>query len=497
MTQRLIVESPAFAPAPIERRIDLARMAAAAARRQALARLASAPAVTLLVFGAIAAVAYWIPELGLRILMPAVLAQLAPAVATPVFTGGEAVAPGAPAAEPWATIAFVAALALGLASRQGGLVRHAVAPAAIVLALASIPVTFAALANPLAHLFALGAALASVTIGAVVAVIAVRATLRRGPHPFARRTPGLGDWRGWWLMAYLLALPLPFVVGRAIVGGPWRDRAAEIAASGSSAFFAPLFSWALPLSWLLGAAIGVAVWAALRLVPPIADVSPASATLPVGPPRLPTFVPATGTTTRRPRLAVPSIAALVLLGISLGVVAPVAAGEAAKTVATTRTEVPFRSDASCPVFTLPGSQPPRALVPGTRCVGIESYAGYERTGVAPVSNDLGAAEGGVTTDGDPITGRVAAGVYDPVLVIAGSTTGDELDVVNAYSFDDASVVWWFACPDGGPLSIRLAGTGADDPAAARVTHAGEGEAVYIGCLDGGVRRLDPRTGAAS
>lgn len=480
------------APAPLVRRIDHAAIERAAVARKRRARLASAPAVTLIVFGVLAAIAHWIPELGWTLLVPDLVAQIAPAVSQPVFTGGEPLLEGLPDAGAWPTLLLAASVVLGFASRQGALWRHLVAPAAAVTAVAAVPVGIPLLADPLTHALSLLAAIEAAVVGVVVAVMAARAYGRRGPHPFARRVPHLSGWRTAWLWLYLLAAPWPFVVGRALVGAEWRDRSAEIAGSGSSAFFTPLFSWALPLCWALGAAIGIAVWAALRWVPPASETVPAQSQL-VPHAQADTLV---GTVSVRPARVAPSVFAVIAIVLAVAVAAPLASTEAAATVETTRSEIPFQSDASCPVFELPGTEPPRALVPGTNCVGIESYAGYERTGRSAARDELDAAAGGATTDGTPISSRVVAAVYDPVLVIAGSTTGGPLDVVTAYSFDDASTVWWFQCPDAGPLSVRLAGTGPDEPGAARVTHPGEGEGVFVGCLDGGVRALDPRTGAA-
>lgn len=514
-TDEFRTTSPAFEPEPLARPIDNAAIGRAAEERRRRARGAGAPPVILGLLGVLAAIAYWIPELGLTILMPDVFAQFAPIVSREVFTGGAELVPDVVDAGLAPTIALGAAFALGFAARQGGFWRHLVAPAGFVTALAVVPIVIATAVDPVRYAFALAAALACIAFGAVAAVQAIRGYRRRGPHPFARRVPSLDRWRTNRLVAYLLVLPWPFVVGRALVGGDWRDRSAEIAASGSSAFISPLFSWALPLAWLLGASIGVVVWAALRFVPPSAETLPAPARLGPHGHVLPAIeagsgssggatssaaaaraaeAAATGTVTRRPSRVAPAVVAAVLAVAGVGIVAPTASGEAAATVEITRTQVPFQSDASCPVFTRP-SDPAASLLPGRGCAGLESYFGYERTGFVETPT-LDAAAGHPMAGGETITGDVAAAVYEPLLVIAGSTNGADLDVVLAYSFDDASLAWSFQCPDAGPLAVRFSGTGADDPASARVTHEGEGAGVFVGCLDGGTRLLDPWTGVA-
>ena len=456
--------------------------------RQRASRLAGAPAVILLVANVVAGIAHQVPEFGLTILVPALLRQLAPLVAAPVASGG-ALLPGMVGAiQGVTTLLLVAAVVLGFASRQGSWWRLAVLPAAVVTAVAAfVVVAVGAATDPVGGMLGLvGASIAGI-MSVIVAWRTVRARRRGGgrhAHPFARRSPELTSWRTRWLALYLAALPWPFAVGRLLTGAELRDRAAEIAASGSSAFGSTLFSPATPLAYLVGAAIGLAVWAAARLVPPRAET---------------VFVAAEGRLGLRPSLRrapviASSVVAVIALVLAVALTAPAASGAARTTAEQSRTTLPFQSDASCPVIERPGSNPPQAIVPGPRCRSVESYAAYTRTGAAAAQESLRADVPAVTPAGDTITAALVVAVYDPIVVIASSTTGERYDTIGGYHFEDAGQGWRFQCPGGEAMQVRFAGAGPDDPAAGRQTAAGDPEAVFVGCVNG-IYRIDPRTGA--
>lgn len=347
MTQAQI-EGPAYEPRPVIRIPIRGTYFAAVARRHRLARLGGAPAVTLLVLGLLAAVAHWIPELGLGRLMPDVFALFGTAVARPIFTGGETPFGDAPDAGAAPTVAFVAALALGFATRQGGWFRYAIVPAAAVTAIAAVPIAVAALTDPLANVFSLLAALTCIACSSVAAVVSVRGHLRRGAHPFARRVPGLHGWRNRWLTAYLLVLPVPFMVGRAIVWGQLRDSVAVAADAGSPATFGSLVSVATPLTWAVGAIAGVAVWAAMRFVPPIRElpVVPPAEAFSAGPGLGANAWVAGAIEPVRPHLVAPAIVAVVLVALGAALIAPAAAEAARATLTVTFASVTDAPDAS-------------------------------------------------------------------------------------------------------------------------------------------------------
>lgn len=490
---RLTIEAAPSAPTPVTRIPSRPDYLAVVARRQRAARLGAAPAITLLVIGLVAGVAHWIPELGLGIAFPEVFALLGTAVARPIFTGGAVPVGGAPDAGAAPTIAFAAALVLGWATRQGGRWRHVAIPAALALAVTAAIVALAAARAPIASLVTLIAAIACVVIAICVALVSARGYLRRGVHPHARRMPGLRAWRTRHLIAYIVVVPVPFMVGRALIGGDLRDRGAEIIGSGSTAVFDTLISSATPLAWLVGVVVGLAVWALLRVIPPLGELPEAPGIAQLPPPHMPGRPMRGVLALQRPRLIAPSIVVglVVVLGASLLVPAAASASNAAVVDSTAR--VPDAPGEACPTFVLPGSSPALGLVPGSRCRGMNAYAGLVKTGSLDLDEEFDAAAGSSTPEGDAIVSSSVAGVYDPVLVVAGTLGMEGLDVVTGISFVDATVAWRFQCPDAEPFAIRLSGTGADDLSAGRGTYAGEPEAVFVGCASA-VHRLDPRTG---
>ncbi|GGA62049.1 hypothetical protein GCM10011490_10530 [Pseudoclavibacter endophyticus] len=478
-----VVAEP-FSPPPLRRADDFRGALALAGARQRRSRVAGAPAVAMLVLGWAAAVAYWIPELPFAMIVPGLFEQFLAAVPSPVFTGGAALFDGAPDAGVGSVVAFASAVALGFVARQGGRARYAVAPLGVVLAAAAVPIVTVSLQAPLDRAVSLFVGASCVVVGALVALNAARGRNRPGVHPYSRRTFELRAWRRRWLIAYLVVVPLPLAVGRAIACGELRDRAAEIARSESVALFMTLLSPATPLAYLLGAALGVAAWAALRCVPPLSELT----------------VTGTGLARRlapsmkRPAVVAPAIVVVAMLVAGLAAVAPMARDTADETVATTYASVPADGRDTCATVVLAGSSPQLGLRPGAGCVGLASYAGYVQTGVAQTNDDYGSASGSTTPEGEAIGSGMAGAVYEPVFVVAGADGGSVVNVMTAFSFDDASIVWRFACPGGEPFTFRFAGSAAGDrPATGRLTLEGEPEAVFVGCANG-VYRLDPRTG---
>lgn len=451
-----------FAPAPIVR----ARPeppAATWAGHARFRRTAAAPLQFAIVATAISAVAYWIPELGLASWGRVVVEQVQPLVSLGLVTLGGAPAPLPEGGATWGPLCFLlGAFVLSVCAHEADGYRRAVLPAAAVTVVGAVWSLVSALAAG-----QLVSGLAGVLALAASVWFAI-ATARRSPR-FVARTPSHRSRRAGLLWLYLLLLPLPLAVGRAVAARDLRDRAAELQLGGSPYAVLTLVSWATPLCLLVGALLGIAVWAALRAMPPWERVS--------------------GFVGR-------AVTAVALVAVAFGLVVPSAAVEAARTDETTRTSAP-PSAGACGRWSDPADDV-RSLAIGGDCDELLLLEGYGVTAATPLEMDAGTAGGATTPEGEYLTAGPYAAVYDPVLVVAGTSEGSDAsdgpDVVAAYGFADAGQGWRFRCPDEGAFSIRFAGAAEGDPDAGVWTTGDEPDVVLVGCSDA-VYRVDARTGA--
>lgn len=452
-------------------------------RRRRAARAARWPAALLGTANCALFTRLWLPETrGLPLLEP-LLQQLEPLAAWPLLALGRI--PDGPPGGAVAGFALLAALTLGTASDRGGFWRHLAPPAAAVLLLACLALLPDALADFPARIGAFFVLLACIGFGGSVLSGRWRAHRAREADPYARPMPNAGAAATSALLVFCLFLLPPIALGRALLAPEVRERSAQLVDSGSSAAPLMLLSPATLLSLLGGVAAALVLWSLTRLLPPhrIRAFAAASTKPPYAWPAEPL----------RRRLTGPAVTAAVTIVAVVALVAPAADAQGAALVERSRSAAP--SGWGCTGWSAE-SLPGRHLLGADGCRRVDAYLGYERVAVG--GEELGQAIGAelTTPEGERIARGPIAAVYDPLLVLVGSTREDgRADAVVGLRFEDASTAWRFSCPGGEPLrTVRLAGSAQEDPWAGRQTLDEEGELVLVGCQDG-LHLLDPRSGA--
>lgn len=430
-------------------------------------RTSSTPAAAVGVALTITAVAYWVPEFRVAEFAPALLQQVRPLVAIDLVTLGRDPAPLQAGGGTWGqAVLLVGAVLLSIAAHGGSGARRIVWPAAVVVAVGAVwSIVTAWGEGPVGRPFVGIIALALAAVYAIAAAVADR---RLGDRPRAS-----GEWGTAAFWSYVVVLPVPFAVGRAVAGHGVRDRALEIVASGSAFDLLTLLTWATPLCLLVGVVVGVVGRSAFGALPPWDGVS----------------APVTSLVTTG------ALAALLVT-----VLVPMARDASADAVSVSRAATPSFGRAVCGVWH-DEAVPSRSAVLSEDCTTLEVYDGLELVGRSDLAFASPATTGVTTPEAEPVTARPVAAVYDGVLVLAGidpagaaAGGAGPIDLVAGLSRADASTVWTFRCPDSGSLTIRFAGSRDEDPAGGAITRDGDPTAVLVGCSDG-VRRLDPLTGA--
>lgn len=406
---------------------------------------------------------FWLPELGSLPGLHFVLAQLAPLAPQDSSSQSQPLGAQQRGHSSWpATWLLIVSLALApLARSRYWAARLALWPLTYLATISALVVGLGVVVRG-----QLGAELVGVLL-LVAWVVGALITTWRSVWVDVETLPRRPDRVLWLLGVYALLNAAPIAVGRRLFAPELRTAAATIQGNDLTLRWAALLTPGTALVYLCGLAVGAVVWAAYMLSPP----------------RLAGH--------RRVPVAVLSVALLTLLTI-----APQAAASAERRAETILNDSPHEEVGfSCGEYARRAvGRPARTLVvTGLGCRRLTTFSGYQELSTRELSTALSPVSV-IALGGERIPGRMVAAQYGEVLAVATTDRLDHrADALLGLRLSDGAEVWRYACPPKRVLSLRFAGTGADDLTAGRLTIPGERPTVVIDC-DGRSRRLDPATG---
>jgi hypothetical protein len=275
------------------------------------------------------------------------------------------------------------------------------------------------------------------------------------------------------LIAYAIISPAPTAVGRWLFAPDMRYAAARLQENTVALRLAALWTPSTVLLYLTGLLVGVAVWVAYQAWPPRRQMA---------------FVGR----------------ALIVIGI---LIITAAVGWPATTQANKRvTELTYASPADEVHFTCGAwilDQPTTAsqqreptktlVISGFTCQTVTAYSGYQQLSTHNLKVSLSPVIAH-TPDGARISGRIVAGQYGDVLVVAGS---DRFDVnaneVLGIGLTDSAQLWRYSCAHG-LMGLRFANVpGGDNPPEGHITQGELSPEAVVTC-QGQTIRINPMTG---
>lgn len=401
--------------------------------------------------------AFWIPESRALPFTSFLVAQVAPLVPPLVGSAGYILDPvQAGLGGTLSSVILAAGWVARSASRSAHTIVHmALVPAVVIAGVASLVQLL--LCVPAAARSGSGLLLLGVMV--VLALQAARMSL--GVNPGAVTTRRTGSLKP--IVIAGLSVVGPIALGRCLFGSSLRTAAATLPTSLAGAALLDLASVYL---WLAGMAMAAIVWGAWQLIPPW----------------------------HGRQLIAPILALVVGVGPGFAYAVPEAQNRAALRASELATGSPSNSIPSLCSAWWRKSTPQRTLaVSGPDCRTVTLFSGYTLVATREAEVRLGNLS--VTRpDGASIASNGATALYGSVFVTAASTQNRSTpDALVGVHFETGKEVWRWTCAEP-PLSVRLAGTGHDDPNSARQTQKGEGERAFVACADGKVSGLNPATG---
>jgi len=273
---------------------------------------------------------------------------------------------------------------------------------------------------------------------------------------------------------YAIISAAPTAVGRWLFAPELRDAAVRLQDNSVAMGRAALWTSSTALLYLSGLLVGVAVWVAYQAWPP--------------------------------RRELPFIGrSLIVIGV---LIITAAIGWPATTKANNRVnELTYGSPADevnfkCgswildqPSTTSQQREPAKTLVvSGFACRTVTAFSGYQQLSSRTLSVSLSPVSAH-TPDGAPISGRLVAGQYGDVIVVAGASSfNSAANQLLGLGLSDTAELWHYSCGHGPPMGVRFANVpGGDNPSEGHITQGEVGPDVVVSC-EGQILHMNPMTG---
>ncbi len=287
---------------------------------------------------------------------------------------------------------------------------------------------------------------------------------------------GIGRPKGWrngivLLIVYVVLVPFPIAVGRALFAPELRDAAASLQDNTAGLRLSALWTESTLLLYLAGALVGITVYLAYQWWPP-----------------------------RRDRRFVSLSVGVIAMVIVTGAIGLVAAAVSAQRVTTLIYQSPADEvNFSCGSWVLDppagtGQVEPEQtmVITGLSCRTVTTFTGYRQlatyTSPTPLSPVVA-----YTPEGGLIDSEIVAAQYGDVLVVATTDRVDDLaNRLVGLRFGDLTMVWQWPCPDGMTVRFALVPAG-DNPPLGHITIGEERPTVVTTCAGQPVL-FDPITG---